>query len=608
MSEVTRLLPLITIVLLFLVFAILVIVYWWRLSIILFVLSLLLWAYAWQRKRSFTEYERVMNSVGKRSPLAERCLRFLLRIFGFILNLILNILWKCYEPVYKKIDKMLLDKYPKEHVKLHRCWEHILGCCVYASARVVAAGDDLAETKKAKALVNGPAPSKLKSEAQEAVDIWKPLIPQADDALRILEKAHDYSDFRSPPFSTLRSLAVAEQGKRIEDILKQTADCDTESVPIMAKIADGNLGKEAQGEIDQKSFFAGAGQMEQITTLLSNLTLAGASLADKELKSLQSTLNSAAIHRLRWALPKGHKEIRYAISCAQALNALDLPEVKEAVSRYKKLRELPQDWDILAMITQKHGGYRLVAKKAVRGSVMGLANVPGTLSHALQKLMDDTFIAKYTKDRKGGDVPQRLVLLRATAVQNEQNFVEYVTRRKKIREEIKAKPLSGSEVVHGICDPKTMLSAGVTKLQPLDLDVQESWLWHGTTKAGAEGISSEDFRINLAGSGAGTLYGRGVYLAEACTKSDEYCTEENGERHLLLCRATLGRVHYTDQVRPDTNALEQSCLSGPYHSVLGDREKSRGTFREFIVYDDDQVYPAFVICYRRQYYSEAAQP
>lgn len=38
-----------------------------------------------------------------------------------------------------------------------------------------------------------------------------------------------------------------------------------------------------------------------------------------------------------------------------------------------------------------------------------------------------------------------------------------------------------------------------------------------------------------------------------------------------------------------------------YHSLLGDREKCRKTFREFVIYDDDQVYPEFAVWYERVY-------
>ena len=73
---------------------------------------------------------------------------------------------------------------------------------------------------------------------------------------------------------------------------------------------------------------------------------------------------------------------------------------------------------------------------------------------------------------------------------------------------------------------------------------------------------------------------------------------------MLVCRATLGRVLYTDEKRPNVNDLEQRCGykqapgKGQYDSVLGDREKCSGTFREFVVYDNDLVYPEFIVKYR----------
>lgn len=137
---------------------------------------------------------------------------------------------------------------------------------------------------------------------------------------------------------------------------------------------------------------------------------------------------------------------------------------------------------------------------------------------------------------------------------------------------------------------------------PLDADTNSVWLFHGTNDEAAGFITMGDFLVDKAGSNAGTLYGRGVYLAESCSKSDEYTRPNSEGLHcILLCRAILGNVLYTDEVAPDVDSLVRQCLHGTYHSVLGDREKSRGTFREFIVYDDDQVYPEFLIWYRRIY-------
>ena len=68
---------------------------------------------------------------------------------------------------------------------------------------------------------------------------------------------------------------------------------------------------------------------------------------------------------------------------------------------------------------------------------------------------------------------------------------------------------------------------------------------------------------------------------------------------MLVCRVMIGRVNYQDGVYPDTDAIVNSCVRGEHNCVLGDREKCRGTFREFIVYDNDQAYPEFIVWYRR---------
>jgi len=63
---------------------------------------------------------------------------------------------------------------------------------------------------------------------------------------------------------------------------------------------------------------------------------------------------------------------------------------------------------------------------------------------------------------------------------------------------------------------------------------------------------------------------------------------------------TLGNIFYTDEQYPDTDFLVRRCISGKNDSLLGDREKCRGTFREFIVFDHDQAYPEFVVWYARE--------
>merc|ERR1712187_596032 len=143
------------------------------------------------------------------------------------------------------------------------------------------------------------------------------------------------------------------------------------------------------------------------------------------------------------------------------------------------------------------------------------------------------------------------------------------------------------------------------------------------------GIAENDFRLDLTGANAGTLYGKGIYLAENASKADEYGEGPKGpageeleqgaeaprpppantvelirESYILVCRTTLGKVLYTDALKPDPDRLKQSCLKGDFDSVCGDRQKRNGTFREFIVYNDDHVYPEYIVKYERIFFHE----
>lgn len=159
--------------------------------------------------------------------------------------------------------------------------------------------------------------------------------------------------------------------------------------------------------------------------------------------------------------------------------------------------------------------------------------------------------------------------------------------------------------------------------QPLDARLNEVYLWHGTDPGGAEGITETDFDLGRAGK-VGSMFGRGVYLAESCMKSDEYVRSapqiQPKQFPLLLCRAVLGSVKHCDIYDPwslwhgDQNDLEDACKQDPasgdpakYHSIIGDREQARGpgghqvgTFREFILYDPASVYPEWIVWYTRE--------
>lgn len=148
---------------------------------------------------------------------------------------------------------------------------------------------------------------------------------------------------------------------------------------------------------------------------------------------------------------------------------------------------------------------------------------------------------------------------------------------------------------------QTVIDQNSDCFETLESDVNEVYLMHGTQVRSALKIATEDFSIDLAGTGAGTMYGRGCYLAESCTKADEYAQDETGGYYenifaLLIIRACMGKVYYTTDRNEKAG---EKVKAGTYDGTLGDRLKIAGTFREFVVYDADQVYPEYIVIYKR---------
>ncbi|CAE8639742.1 unnamed protein product [Polarella glacialis] len=81
-------------------------------------------------------------------------------------------------------------------------------------------------------------------------------------------------------------------------------------------------------------------------------------------------------------------------------------------------------------------------------------------------------------------------------------------------------------------------------------------------------------------------------------KADEYSQEdEDGFCYMLLCRSILGRVLHCRDVRPKADVLEE-CQASGWDSLCGDRWAAVGTFREFVLFEPNQVYPAFILRYK----------
>ncbi|CAE8650622.1 unnamed protein product, partial [Polarella glacialis] len=122
--------------------------------------------------------------------------------------------------------------------------------------------------------------------------------------------------------------------------------------------------------------------------------------------------------------------------------------------------------------------------------------------------------------------------------------------------------------------------------------------------AGAPGVHEDELRWGAAWTalGSSALHRPTPWRRD---KGREPLRFEAGKRPLLADLRWQGR-HRTALSAEDPwelrESLRFSCRhsSGEHHSVIGDREKIRQTFREFVIFDAHQAYPEYIVWYRRK--------
>jgi len=125
----------------------------------------------------------------------------------------------------------------------------------------------------------------------------------------------------------------------------------------------------------------------------------------------------------------------------------------------------------------------------------------------------------------------------------------------------------------------------------LDLDVNEFYLWHGTSKAAWSAIAEDGFLLGTYGG----RYGSGFYFAENSTKALEYAKDKRGseqEQCLLLCRVVLGEPYFTTASSSDRI---EKVREGDKDSLLADPHD--GWAREIVVAKCAKIYPEYALTF-----------
>lgn len=215
---------------------------------------------------------------------------------------------------------------------------------------------------------------------------------------------------------------------------------------------------------------------------------------------------------------------------------------------------------------------------------------------ALQALADSTYRRILTRDRiyeyqtaTSEAMPYRLEVVRA--FRSEHAYLWLRLQEKRAEKE----SWEGDE-------PFEVKGRNASELLQLRLNEGEAYLFHGTNPSSAMSIMKTGFALSAAGSSVGTMFGEGIYLAECSSKSDEYARDDGGNTFpglmaLLVCRTLIG----TPLVVQEPGDHIKDARDSGCDCVCGDRERKVGTYREFVLFDEAQVYPEYTIIYKRVY-------
>ncbi|XP_065340123.1 poly [ADP-ribose] polymerase tankyrase-2-like [Cloeon dipterum] len=199
--------------------------------------------------------------------------------------------------------------------------------------------------------------------------------------------------------------------------------------------------------------------------------------------------------------------------------------------------------------------------------------VNGICLEELPKGHDDF---KYVEDKMHSTIGHSEVtgynILKVYRINNKYTWPQYVRRRQEISQQ-----LGGQEV-------------------------EEQHLFHGSPNAHV--IAAEGFDTGFAKTSG--MFGKGVYFAEHSSKSNNYAFGDHQAcsphcnvncsvcvRKMLICTVALGRKF-------ETSEATVSGLPSGYHSVKANAGSAL-LYPEYVIYNDDQVYPSYLIEYTTNY-------
>jgi hypothetical protein len=240
--------------------------------------------------------------------------------------------------------------------------------------------------------------------------------------------------------------------------------------------------------------------------------------------------------------------------------------------------------------------------------------------------------AKVTAATTAAQSMDRLRVHRVVRVENAPLFESYQRERVKIRRRLDHTRAAGTAVAGLEEHTPDWLAAHTGFPAVIDSESNEFWLWHGTSASinithpdGSvqrqetwEVLARHGFDERVGGDSNGGLYGKGIYLADAASKANQYATapiatppmNAAGHHCMLSCRVTMGDPYRTPgslqgQRRPPNNPATPGL---PYDSVFAEEGVTDNGLgggpgsqfhNEYVVFSKAQVYPEYVIWYTK---------
>eukprot|EP00811_Abedinium_folium_P020300 NODE_2927_length_2120_cov_3.662318.p1 GENE.NODE_2927_length_2120_cov_3.662318~~NODE_2927_length_2120_cov_3.662318.p1 ORF type:complete len:552 (-),score=103.19 NODE_2927_length_2120_cov_3.662318:353-2008(-) len=188
-------------------------------------------------------------------------------------------------------------------------------------------------------------------------------------------------------------------------------------------------------------------------------------------------------------------------------------------------------------------------------------------------------------------------ILHMRSVHNPALWKKYLARKDEMRSEhqrcgIKLKPLPA---------PASGLVALLDRGVCLDTDINEEILVHGCLGKVADAIVREGFDLRRSGTGAGALYGEGIYFASEPCKANQY-TKQEGLRSMIIARVAVGDPsfpkHGCKGRLPNLRDITDD-RKGRYdsHVIIPSNSERGQAHLEYVIFNSDQVYPEFVVEY-----------